>query len=601
MTTSSTTKGGAWLLEEPSADGIFSPEQLSDEHRLMARTTDEFVNAEVLPNLERLENKDWALARQLIRRCGELGLLGVDAPEAYGGLALGTISSVVVAEHISRSASFAVTFGGQTNLSILPLTMFGTDDQQQRYLPGLVNGEIVAAYALSETGSGSDALAARTRATKQPDGSWVLNGEKMWISNGGFADLFIVFANVDAATDPSATQGNRFTAFLVERKYPGLSSGQEEHKMGLHGSSTTPIVLQDVKVPANNVLGEVGRGHKVALNTLNFGRFKLGAMCVGGCHTAIGDSARYAAQRKQFNQPIAAFGAIKHKLGEMVARTYALESLVYRLAGVTDAAVTGADEHGASGGTVASVFEEFAVESSIAKVLGSEVLSYVLDENVQIHGGNGFVSDYPAERYYRDARVNRIFEGTNEINRLLIPGMLVRRALKGDLPLIPAARRLQDEVLAPAAASFGGEVEPLGAELRAVAAFKKVALMVLGTAMQTYGDKLTDQQEVLSLAADILIDVYATESAVLRARQAGAAGGPVAALHEAAARVYTDGAAARVDVAAKSALAAMAEGDTLRTLLAALRRLLKVQPVNAVALRRQLADATTAAPGYIFN
>ena len=335
-----------WLLEEPPASGIFTPEQLSDEHRLMAQTTDEFIDAEVLPNLARLENKEWDVARQLIRRSGELGLLGVDAPEAYGGLELDKTSSVVVAERISRAGSFAVTFGGQTNLTILPLVLFGTPEQQQKYLPRLVNGEIVGAYALSETGSGSDALAARTKATKQPDGSWILSGEKMWVSNGGFADLFIIFANVDAASEASAPKGDQFTAFLVERGFKGLSSGKEEHKMGLHGSSTTAIVLQDVRVPAENVLGEVGRGHKVALNTLNFGRFKLGAMCVGGCRTAIGESARYAAQRKQFNQPIAAFGAIKHKLGEMVSRTYAIESLVYRMAEVTDAALSGPREGG---------------------------------------------------------------------------------------------------------------------------------------------------------------------------------------------------------------------------------------------------------------
>ena len=592
MTTSTTTpmKGGIWLLEEPPSR-IFTPEQLSDEHRMVAQTTDEFVSAEVLPNLERLENKDWDVARRLIRRCGELGLLGVDAPEEFGGLALDKTSSVVVAEHISRSASFAVTFGGQTNLGILPLAMFGTPEQQQRYLPRLVSGDIVAAYALSETGSGSDALAARTRATRQPDGSWILSGEKMWISNGGFADLFIVFANVD---------GDKFTAFLVERGFPGFSSGKEEHKMGLHGSSTTPIVLQDVKVPADNVLGELGRGHKVALNTLNFGRFKLGAMCVGGCRMAIGDSARYASQRKQFNQPIASFGAIKFKIGEMVSRAYALESLVYRIAGMADAALS--DTAGAEkAGAVARVFEELAVESAIAKVFGSEVLSYAVDETVQIHGGNGFVADYPAERHYRDARVNRIFEGTNEIHRLLIPGRLIRRALKGVLPLIPAARRLQDEVLAPTPAALVDDTEPLGAELRTMGALKKVALMVLGTAMQTYGDKLTDQQEVLGFAADILIDIYAGESALIRARQARSSGLGTADQHEAAARVFADGAAARVETAAKSALAAMAEGDTLRTLLAALRRILKVQPVNAVALRRQLADAATAAPGYIFS
>jgi alkylation response protein AidB-like acyl-CoA dehydrogenase len=601
MTTTQTAaaKGGMWLLEDPPADGIFTPEQLTDEHRLMAQTTDEFIDAEVLPNLARLENKEWEVARHLIRRSGELGLLGVDAPEAYGGLALDKTSSVIVAERISRAASFAVTFGGQTNLTILPIVLFGTPAQQQKYLPRLVNGEIVGAYALSETGSGSDALAARTRATRQADGSWILSGEKMWISNGGFADLFIVFANVDAAAEASSVKADRFTAFLVERGFPGVSSGKEEHKMGLHGSSTTAIVLQDVRVPAENVLGDVGRGHKVALNTLNFGRFKLGAMCVGGCRTAIGDSARYAAQRKQFNQPIAAFGAIKHKLGEMVARTYAVESLVYRMTGVTDRALAGSTD--ASDVDVARVFEEYAIEASIAKVLGTEVLSYVLDENVQIHGGNGYVQDYPAERYYRDSRVNRIFEGTNEVNRLLIPGMLIRRALKGEVPLIAAAKRLQDEVLTPSIPGTGDDGEWLGAELKAVTAFKKVALMVLGTAMQTYGEKLTDQQEVLGYAADIMIDTLACESALVRARQSNAAAHGSAALHEAAARVYLDGAAGRIEVAAKAGLSAMAEGDTLRTLLAALRRVLKVPTVNAVALRRQLADAATAGRGYILS
>jgi alkylation response protein AidB-like acyl-CoA dehydrogenase len=600
-TQAAATKGATWLLDDPPGEGIFTPEQLTDEHRLMAQTTDEFIDAEVLPNLGRLEHKEWEVARHLIRRSGELGLLGVDAPEACGGLALDKTSSVVVAERISRAGSFAVTFGGQTNLTILPIVLFGTPEQHEKYLPRLVSGEIVGAYALSETGSGSDALAARTRATKQADGSWILSGEKMWISNGGFADLFIVFANVD---------GDKFTAFLVERGFPGLSSGKEEHKMGLHGSSTTAIVLADVKVPAENVLGDVGRGHKVALNTLNFGRFKLGAMCIGGCRTAIGDSARYAAQRKQFNQPIAAFGAIKHKLGEMISRTYAIESLVYRMVGVTDRALAGphasqgppeGGPHKQNGADVARVFEEYAIEASIAKVLGTEVLSYVLDENVQIHGGNGYVQDYPAERYYRDSRVNRIFEGTNEINRLLIPGMLVRRALKGDLPLIAAARKLQDEILTPSLPGAGDDGGFLGAELKAVTAFKKVALMVLGTAMQTYGDKLADQQEVLGFAADILTETLACESAILRARQSQASAHSLAAHHEAAARVYLDGAAARVEAAAKAALSAMAEGDTLRTLLAALRRVLKVPTVNAVALRRQLADAATAGRGYILS
>jgi alkylation response protein AidB-like acyl-CoA dehydrogenase len=452
-----------------------------------------------------------------------------------------------------------------------------------------VTGETIGAYALSESGSGSDALAARTRATRQPDGGWVLSGEKMWITNGGFADVFIVFAQVD---------GDQFTAFIVERAF-GLVSGNEEHKMGLHGSSTTPILLQDVKVPAENLLGEIGKGHKVALNTLNFGRFKLGAMCSGACRAAIGEAAKYAKQRKQFGHAIADFGAIKYKLGEMTARTYALESLMYRTAGLIDSAVA-ESSHGRSP-AIAAALEELAVEASIAKVMGSEALDYVLDENVQIHGGNGFVSDYPAERSYRDARVNRIFEGTNEINRLLIPGMLVRRALKGEIDLIPAAKRLQDELLAPSSPSLQGDAEGLDADLRTVAAFKKVALMVLGTAMQTYGQKLTDEQEVLSATADILIDTYAAESAVLRAKEAVKARRKDAALHEAAARTFVNDAAQRIQAAAANALAAMVEGDMLRTLLAALRRVLKATPINTVALRRALADATVSRGGYILS
>jgi Acyl-CoA dehydrogenase, C-terminal domain len=369
--------------------------------------------------------------------------------------------------------------------------------------------------------------------------------------------------------------------------------------MGLHGSSTTPILLQDAQIPSDNVLGEIGRGHKVALNTLNYGRFSLGAMCAGGCRAAIRDSARYAAERRQFGKPIASFGAIKHKLGEMIARTYAAESLVYRTAGLLDAALGASERDGAR---LAEIFEEYAIESSIAKVACSETLDFVLDENVQIHGGNGFVKDYPAERFYRDARVNRIFEGTNEINRMLIPGMLIRRGVKGELPLVKAARQLQDDILS-ASSPFvpTGDETVLDAEGRTVAAFRKVALIVLGTAMQTYGDALTDEQEVLGFAADLLIDTYAADSAVLRAREAARTKQTSARLHEAAARVFVNDAAGRVETAAKSGLAAMAEGDTLRTLLAALRRVLKANPVNTVALRRQLADESTARGGYILT
>ena len=582
-------RGGAWLIEPTDPRDVLTPERLTDEHRLIGSTTQQFVEQEVLPALDRLEQHDWAIARGLLKRCGELGLLGVDVPEAYGGVDLDKVTSLLVSERMASAASFGATFGGQTNLTLLPLLLFGTEAQKQKYIPSLMSGDLVGAYCLSETGSGSDALGAKTRASRQPDGSYLLNGEKMWITNGGFADVFIVFAKVD---------GEHFTAFIVERAFGGLTSGKEEHKMGLHGSSTTAIVFQDVKVPAENVLGEVGKGHKVAFNVLNFGRFKLGGMCSGGARTAIGEAATYAAARKQFGQPIASFGAIRHKLGEMIVRTYAIESLLYRMAGMIDARIAGTPHNANDGSASLAVLEEYAIEASIAKVAGSEVLDYVLDENIQVHGGNGFVKDYPAERHYRDARVNRIFEGTNEINRLLIPGMLAKRAIKGDVPIIAAARALQDELLGPPGMPAADDA-PLAEERRAVEAFKKTALMVFGLAMQTYGQKLAEQQEVLMNVADIMIDVFSAESAVLRALAQSDAT-PQGALHADAARVFVNDAAIRIDAAARQALAAMTKGDTLRTMLAALRRLLKFTPIDTVTLRRRLADEAVARGGYIF-
>jgi alkylation response protein AidB-like acyl-CoA dehydrogenase len=584
--------GGAWLFEDVAPGDTLTPERLSDEHRLIAQTTNSFVEAEVLPAMARLEQKDWALARTLLRRCGDLGLLAVAVPEALGGLELDKASSLVVAECMGRAASFSTTFGGQANLTILPLVMFGTPEQQTQYLPRLMTGELVGAYALSESGSGSDALAARTRADRQPDGSWRLNGEKMWISNGGFADLIVVFAKVD---------GEHLTAFLVERAFPGVSSGPEEHKMGLHGSSTTPILLQDAEVPAGNVLGAIGAGHKVALNTLNYGRFSLGASCAGAARAAIAEAARYAAARRQFGQPIARFGAIRHKLGEMVARTYALESLNHRTAGLIDARL---ESSGRAGTAIAGAFEAYAVEASIAKVAGSETLDFVLDENVQIHGGNGFVRDYAAERHYRDARVNRIFEGTNEINRLLIPGMLVRRALKGELPLLEAAGRLEEDLRqAPATAAGDADTEILAPEARTAVALKQVAVMVLGLAVRTHGDRLAEEQEVLSWTADVLIEAYAAESAVLRARAAtqGDARPETADLHVTAARLAVAGSDRRAREAASDALAALTGGEALQTAHAALARIRTIVPVNTMALRRALADAATAGGQYPFE
>ncbi len=590
---SSLLRGGEWLIQTSDPAGVFSPERLTDEQRMIAQTVTDFVNNEVLPSLDRLEQKDWALARELVRRAGALGLLGADVPEAYGGLQLDKATSMIVSERMSRSASFGATFGAQANLMILPLALFANDEQKRRYLPRFLTGELIGAYCLSEPGSGSDALGARTRAVRQTDGSFVLNGEKAWITNGGFADVYIVFGKVVDTT------GEHFTAFIVERAFAGVSSGKEEHKMGLHGSSTTPVILQDVKVPAGNLLGEVGKGHKIAFNVLNFARFKLGAMCVGGARGAIAEAATYAGQRKQFGQPIASFGAIKHKIGEMVVRTYAIESLVYRTAGMIDARIEATPHDPADQSVALAALEEYAIEASIAKVAGSEMLNFVLDENMQIHGGNGFVRDYPAERHYRDSRVNRIFEGTNEINRLLIPGMLARRAVKGEPPVIAAAKALQAELLAPPAA-VAPDPGPLGEEHVAVSGFRKAALMVFGLALQKYGDKLGDEQEVLMHIADMLIDVFAADSAVLRSTSAARSHAPRAALQADAARIFVNDAAMRLETSARQALAVMMEGERLGVTLAALRRLLNVTPINTAALRRVLADETVARGSYIF-
>ena len=586
MITGTTARGGAWLIEEAEALSVLTPEALGDEYRLIATTARDFVDKEVLPLLDRLEAREWSVARDLIRRCGDLGLLGTDVPESLGGVALDKAASVLVGEAVGCCASFATTFGAQTGLAITPLLCFGSEAQKARYVPALVSGEMIGAYALSESGSGSDALSARTRAVRQHDGAFLLSGEKMWISNGGFADLFVVFAKVvDEGMDAASGQ---FTAFLVERGIAGVSCGKEEHKMGLHGSSTTPLLLNEVRVPASHVLGEVGKGHKVAFNVLNYGRFKLGAMCSGGAKRVIAQAAAYASERRQFGQSIGSFGAVRQKLGDMAARAYAVESMLYRTAGLIDS-LAGAAPAIASG---LEALEEFAVEASILKVASSEMLDLVVDENVQIHGGNGFVQDYPAERHYRDARVNRIFEGTNEINRLLIPGMLAKRAVKGSLPLIAAARRLQDEVLVPSLASSSDG--PLDATLQAIAGFKKTALMVLGTAMQVYGGRLAEEQEVLTRAADVIIETYAAESALLRATRAATP------LHHAAARLVASDAAGRIELAAREALAAMAEGDTRRTLNAALRKFLRTPPDNPVALRRQLATAVLERNVYPF-
>jgi alkylation response protein AidB-like acyl-CoA dehydrogenase len=578
-----TRRGGDWLTSETAPDDVLTPERLGEEHRLMSQTAAEFVANEVEPAVPELEQKQWAVARRLIARAAELGLLGADVPEAFGGVGLDKLAAILVGEAIGRNAAFATTFGAQTGLAIIPIFCFGTPAQQQKYLPRLVSGEIIGAYCLSESGSGSDALGARAKAVRLPDGSWSLTGEKMWITNGGFADLFIVFAKVD---------GEQFSAFIVERSFPGVSNGKEEHKMGLHGSSTTPLVLEDARVPAENLLGEIGRGHKIAFNVLNYGRFKLAAMCTGGAKAAIEETVKYAIGRKQFGQSIASFGAIRHKLAEMAIRTYAAESMLFRTTGLIDAAIGGAGHDPAA---VAAALEEFAIEASLLKVAGSEMIDFVVDESVQVHGGNGFVRDYPAEGRYRDARVNRIFEGTNEINRLLVPGLLVKRALKGVLPLRNAVKAVQDEILTGTTGTTG-TTSPTGA---IVASLKKTSLVALGLAIETYGEALAQEQEALMLLSDIIMDTFAAESVALRAAQA-AGGHSSAALHAAAASVFVHDAGLRIEMEARTLLGAMLSGDALRTALAGLRRILKVPPVNTVAARREIADAVVAKRAYVF-
>src|SRR5579864_97637 len=588
-TVSTPCRGGEWLTTDRPAAAIGTPEGLGEDHRLIRQTATEFVTAEVAPALDDLEQKKWSRARDLVRRSGELGLLGADVPESVGGVGLDKAASIVVGEAVGACPAFATTFGAQTGLAIIPILCFGTPDQRERYLPRIVSGELVGAYCLSESGSGSDALGARTRATKQADGSWILNGEKMWTTNGGFADVFIVFAKVD---------GEQFSAFIVERGFPGVASGEEEHKMGLDGSSTTPLVLTEARVPATNLLGEVGKGHKIAFNVLNYGRFKLAGMCTGSAKTVVGEAAAYALSRRQFGQPIASFGAIRHKLAEMTTRLYVVESMLYRTAGLIDAAIGTSGDDPA---VVLAALEEFAIESSILKVAGSEMIGFVVDENVQIHGGNGFVRDYPAERHYRDARVDRIFEGTNEINRLLVPSMLIKRALKGGLPVLTAAKALMDEMLAPPTPrASAGTDEPIARAHATVAALKKTALLVLGTALRQYGESLADEQEVVMLASDVVGEAFAAESAVLRAEAAAVTDGARASLHVDAASVAAHDGGLRAEVAARTAIAHLADGDERRVLLAALRRLLKVEPVDTIAARRRLADAITSRRGYLF-
>lgn len=581
-------KGGAFLIEQRTAEEVFTPEDMTEEQRMIGDTCREYIDNEVRPQIPAMEQHDWETARKLVHQAGELGLLGANIPEEYGGLGLDQTAGVVIAENMGRSSGFGVTFGAQTSIGLLPILYFGSEELKQKYIPPIIAGEKVTAYCLSEAGSGSDALGAKANARLSEDGThYILNGEKMWISNGSFSDVYIVFAKVDGEKE-------KFSAFVVERS-EGCRPGNEEHKMGIKSSSTTPLILSDAKVPVENLLGKVGDGAKIAFNILNVGRFKLGASCTGGMKLAMFESIRYANERQQFNKPISSFGAIKHKLAEMAIRTWIAESMTYRTVGMIDALIG----DGADAEKKLRSIEEYAVESSINKVACSEALDYVVDEMVQIYGGYGYSADYPAEKAYRDARINRIFEGTNEINRMLIPGMLMKRALKGQLGLIPAAKALMDEVMNPAMPSFDEDEGVLSAELKLAQNAKKVALMVLGTAAQKYMMELDKQQEILLSAADIIIEAYAMETAILRAQKLSAKGSADRYVDMAA--VYCNDAIQRVEMKAKNTLAAMSEGDEARTMLAALRRFTKNNsPINTIAARQRIADTLIQANKYVF-
>lgn len=581
-------QGGAFLIEDHTPDEIFTPEDFTEEHRMIAETTRQFVDNEVVPRIDELEKHDWKLARELVQKAADLGLISANIPEEYGGLGLDQTSGALVGENIGRSASFATTLGAESGIGLLPIIYFGTEAAKQNYLPRIASGELITAYALTEAGSGSDAMAAKATARLSDDGThYILNGEKMFITNGGFADIFIVFAKVD---------GDKFSAFIVE-KQDGLSPGAEEHKMGIKGSSTTPLVLADAKAPVENLLGEVGKGHKIAFNILNIGRFKLGAMCIGGMKLMVHEATRYANERQQFGKSISSFGAIKSKLGEMAIRTWVGESMIYRTLGMIETAISDTTDPDAK----LKAIEEYSAECSIIKVALSEYCDYVADEMVQIYGGYGYSADYPAERAYRDSRINRIFEGTNEINRMLIPGRLMKSALSGKLKLLPAAQALMDEVLSPQMAAFDDDETVLAAEQKLAKNGKKVALMTLGTAAQKYMMTLGDQQEILLGIADIIMDTYAMESAILRAQKLAASQGEdAAARYIDMTRVFCNDAVERIEARAKNTLAGMAEGDELRTLLAALRRFTKLTPMNTITARQRIADVLIGANKWAY-
>jgi len=584
-------KGGSFLIEERRPEDVFTPEDFTEEHRQIAKTTVDFTTNEVMPQAAEIEAKNFKVTRALLEKAGELGLMGADIPEAYGGMEMDKVTSALIAESMSQLASFSVAFSAHTGIGTLPIVWYGTPAQKQKYLPKLATGEWIGAYALSESSSASDAMNCRTRAVLSPDGKhYVLNGEKMWITNSGFADVFTVFAKVD---------GEKFTAFLIERNTPGVAVGAEEHKLGIRGSSTCPLILADCRVPVENVLGEIGKGHHIAFNILNIGRFKLGAACVGGARNGLNHAIGYAKERKAFGKSIADFGLIQEKLAESATGIYAGEALAYRTIGMIDSALADIDSTAeGSAREIQKRIEEYAVECSILKVWGSEMLDMVVDHLVQIYAGYGYVEEYPAERAYRDSRINRIFEGTNEINRLIITGWLMKRAMTGQLALLPAIKKIMDEVMAGPSAPEDRE-GPLAAEHQMLANARKLTLFAAGAASQKYMQALADQQEIMGALADCISEVYALESCILRAEKLRMTRGDAAAREAVAmTQYYAAKAFQTIELAARKVIAAAAEGDMFRTQMAILRRLAKHEPTNTIAIGRQIAGAIIAAGRY---
>ncbi|MFC0523836.1 acyl-CoA dehydrogenase family protein [Pontibacillus salicampi] len=584
-------KGGGFLVEDLTAEDVITPEDFTDEHLMIGKTAEDFVLGEVVPKIDNLENHEFEHSVALLKQAGDLGLLGADVPEEYGGLGLDKISSSLITEKFSRAGGFSVTHGAHVGIGSLPIVFFGNEDQKQKYLPILATGEKIAAYALTEPGSGSDALGAKTTAKLNEAGThYILNGEKQWITNSAFADVFVVYAKID---------GDKFTAFIVEREYPGVSTGPEEKKMGIKSSSTRTLILEDAEVPVENVLGEIGRGHVIAFNILNVGRYKLAIGGVGGSKRALELAVKYTNQRKQFKTPISQFPLTQEKLGTMASNIYANESSVYRTVGLFEQRMGKlSDEELKDGKEVAKAIAEYAIECSLTKVFGTELLDYVSDEAVQLHGGYGFMQEYEVERLYRDSRINRIFEGTNEINRMIVPGTLMKKAMKGELPLLQQAQSLQEELMMMMPEEPGdGTLEQERYLLRNA---KKVGLLAAGLAAQKFGEKLENEQELLVNIADIVGEIYNMESALLRTEKAIQTSGEEKSKQKILmTEVYIQEAFNRIEGHAKETLIASEEGDTLRMMLSALRKLTRHTPINVIAKKRQVAATVIQEEKYV--